>query len=164
MRKNVFGRQFKRDKNERKALFRGLMNSLVNEGRIRTTEQKAKAIRADVDKLVTKAKKEESHARRLLSSHLSSDALDKMITDIAPSFKDRQGGYTRIVRLGNRFSDNASMVIMEWVERAEVIREKTPKSIKKTKVVKSKSAPKKVVKKPIKKAPPKRKTNEINKK
>ena len=152
MRKNVFGRQFKRDKNERKALFKGLMTSLVNEGRIRTTEQKAKAIRAEVDKLVTKAKKEESHARRLLSADLSPDALEKMITDIAPSFKDRQGGYTRIVRLGNRFSDNASMVIMEWMERAEVVREKVSKPVKKVKAVKAKPVVKKKVKRQIKTA------------
>ncbi|KKR50725.1 MAG: 50S ribosomal protein L17 [Candidatus Levybacteria bacterium GW2011_GWC1_40_19] len=90
------------------------------------------------------------HARRLLSADLSPDALEKMITDIAPSFKDRQGGYTRIVRLGNRFSDNASMVIMEWMERAEVVREKVSKPVKKVKAVKAKPVVKKKVKKQIK--------------
>lgn len=115
MRKNVFGRQFKRDTNERKALFKSLISSLVLTGRIKTTEEKAKAIRGDVDKIITKAKKGEI-ARRILQSYLFRDAVDKVISDIAPRFLDRLGGYSRITKMGRRLSDNASMVLMEWVE------------------------------------------------
>src|SRR3989344_6338909 len=116
MKKNIFGRRFKRDTKQRKALFKSLISSLVLNERIRTTEAKAKAIKADVDKLITRVKKGEDGARRLLAKSLSKDALEKLITKVAPRFKERPGGYTRIIRLGKRVSDHASMVIMEWVE------------------------------------------------
>lgn len=116
MRKQVFGRQFKRDKNERKALFSGLVSSMILHGRIKTTEQKAKSIKGDVEKIVTKAKKDEATARRLLKGILKDHEIDKMINEVAPRFKNRPGGYTRIIKTGRRFNDNASTVIMEWVE------------------------------------------------
>ena len=116
MRKNVFGRQLKRDTNERKALFKGLMSSLVLEERIKTTEEKAKAIKGQVEKLVTKAKKRGKMAQDMLGQDLMPKAIEKLINEIAPRFQKRAGGYTRIVRLGRRFSDNANMVLMEWVE------------------------------------------------
>lgn len=119
MRKNVFGRQFKRDRNERKALFKGLISSLIKVGRIRTTEEKAKAIKSDVDKIITHAKEGEI-ARRILQAELLHDAVDKVISDIAPRFSKRQGGYTRIIKIGKRLSDNASMALMEFVEGNEV--------------------------------------------
>ncbi|MEK9176460.1 MAG: 50S ribosomal protein L17 [Patescibacteria group bacterium] len=118
MKKQVFGRKFKRDKNERKALFSGLISAMILRGRISTTEQKAKAVKPSLDKLVTKAKKKE--ARRLLQSDLKPFEIDKMINVIAPGFKNRKGGYTRIIRSGVRFNDNASMVIMEWSEMQAV--------------------------------------------
>jgi len=120
MRKNVFGRQFKRDKNERTALFKGLISSLILHERIKTTEDKAKAIRGQVDKIITKAKKGEALARHLLQKQLPKKEIEKVIHEIAPRFKDRQGGYTRIIRIGRRFSDNAQMVLMEWTEQNEV--------------------------------------------
>ena len=116
MRKNVFGRHLKRDTNERKALFKGLISSLILHERIKTTEEKAKSIKALADKIITKAKKGEEKARRLLQGQLPKKAIDKVIFKIAPRFDKRQGGYTRIVRIGRRFSDNASVVLMEWVE------------------------------------------------
>lgn len=117
MRKNVFGRQFKRDANERKALFKGLMSSLVLSERIKTTEEKAKAIRPQVEKLVTKAKKGGTHVEALLSPHLTKEAMQKMVADIAPRFTNRPGGYTRIVHIRRRFNDDASVVLIEWVEK-----------------------------------------------
>lgn len=120
MKKRIFGRKLKRDANERKALFKGLMSSLVLNEKIETTEAKGKAIKGEIDKLVTKAKKENVLARRLLSPKLSPEALEKMIRDIAPRFSRRQGGYTRTVRLGKRFGDDASMVLIEWTEEAEI--------------------------------------------
>ena len=140
MRKNVFGRQFKRDVNERRALFKGLMSSLVLEDRIQTTEEKAKAIKSQVEKLVTKARVGERHAESLLQPYLNAEAVKKMMTQIAPMFTKRQGGYTRIIKIGKRFSDNASVVLMEWVEKPLTVslpEKKTPK----------KSAPKKTAQK-----------------
>jgi large subunit ribosomal protein L17 len=125
MKKNVFGRQFKRDHNERKALFKGLMTSLVLHERIETTEEKAKAIKGSVEKLVTKAVKQGAASERLLLPYLHEDAVKKMITDIAPRFMTRPGGYTRIIRIGRRFNDDASMVVIEWVEKP-VIRDVAP--------------------------------------
>jgi large subunit ribosomal protein L17 len=119
MRKNVFGRQFKRDSNERKALFKNLLTSLVMEEHIKTTPAKAKAIRGAADKLVTKAKKGGDSAFRNLAPDVNHNAVVKLVSDLALRFANRQGGYTRIIKLGkNRVADNAPQVLMEWVERA----------------------------------------------
>lgn len=125
MRKNVFGRQFKRDRNERKALFKSLLSSLVIYERIQTTEAKAKAIKADADKLITKAKKSGLHAYKLIEPKLTAEAAKKLFEQIAPRFSKRQGGYTRIIRTANRLKDNAAQVILEWTEKPEPIKPKT---------------------------------------
>jgi large subunit ribosomal protein L17 len=116
MRKNVFGRQLKRDANERKALFKNLLTSLVMHDRIQTTEAKAKAIKGAADKLVTKAKKGGQHAYRMIEPQVNHNAVVKLLDDIAPRFTDRQGGYTRIIRGRRRIADNAQMVYLEWTE------------------------------------------------
>ncbi|MBI2028197.1 MAG: 50S ribosomal protein L17 [Candidatus Levybacteria bacterium] len=113
MRKNVFGRKFKRDTNERKALFKSLISSLILNGKIKTTLEKAKAIKGDVDKIANKAKKGE--ARYLLQPILDSDVLERLIKNIVPRVSDRNSGYTKLTKLGRRFSDNAQMVLMEWI-------------------------------------------------
>lgn len=118
MKKKVFGRRFKKDKNQRQILFKGLMRSLALHEGIKTTEAKAKSIKGHFEKLITMARAGES-ARYQLSKELSSDAVEKLITEIGPRFKDRQGGYTRIIRLGNRLKDNAEMVLLELVEKGE---------------------------------------------
>lgn len=118
MKKHVFGRKLKRDTNERAALFKNLLTSLVLQERIKTTLGKAKAIRPAADKLITKAKKGGSDAYRGLESEINHDAVKKLITDIAPRFMNRQGGYTRIIKIGRRVADNTSMVVMEWTERS----------------------------------------------
>ena len=116
MRKNVFGRQFSRDTNQRKSLFKSLITSLILQESIKTTLEKAKAIKGDVDKIVNYAKKGDSTLKvQLLQRHLGIDAMNKVIKDIAPRFKDRESGYTSIIKLGRRFSDNAAMALMEWV-------------------------------------------------
>jgi large subunit ribosomal protein L17 len=122
MKKGIFGRKFKRDVNERKALFKGLMSSLVLNEKIETTESKAKAIKAELDKLVTRAKKDGVLARKLLSPSLSPLAMEKMIKDIAPRFAQRHGGYTKTVRLGKRFGDDTSMVLIEWTEVSQKLK------------------------------------------
>lgn len=121
MRKQVFGRKFKRDANERKALLKGLMNDLVLKEGIKTTEEKAKSIKGQVEKLVTKAKNKGEAARSLLQPYLNAKAVEKVLKDLAPRFATRQGGYTRIVKLGERFGDNASMAVIEFVEKAAAV-------------------------------------------
>lgn len=149
MRKQVFGRQFKRDKNERKALFKGLISGVILKGRIATTLEKAKAVAPELEKLVTRAKKGES-AKTELKKSLKPFEVDKMINQIAPVFKDRNGGYTRIIKTGKRFNDNANTAILEWVEvipdapKAEV--KKAPK--KETKKTAKRSLKKATGKKP----------------
>ncbi len=128
MRKQIYGRQFKRDKNERKALFQGLISAVILKDRISTTLEKAKAVQPDLEKLVTKAKKGES-AKLELKKSLKPFEIDKMINVIAPVFKDRNGGYTRIIKTGKRFNDNASTAILEWVEAIPVEVKKETKKV-----------------------------------
>ena len=151
MKKNIFGRRFKRDIKERKALFKSLMSSLVLKERIKTTEAKAKAIKGDVDKLITTVKKNEDSARRFLTKSLSPEALEKLIGKIVPRFKNRQGGYTRIIRIGKRVSDHSSMVIMEWVKKEVLVgvEEVAEKGVLEQKLMKKKQK----TKKPIRKTP-----------
>ncbi|MEM4259574.1 MAG: 50S ribosomal protein L17 [Candidatus Pacearchaeota archaeon] len=159
MKKNIFGRKLKRDTKERKALFKSLLTSLVLKERIKTTEAKAKAIKSEADKLISKARKGKLLAQRLLSVYLHPKAIEKMISDIAPRFENRKGGYTRIIKLGERLSDNARMVIMEWVEKKEAIEPKLDefgepspkvsegkrKTVKEEKTKKNKAAKKRIV-------------------
>src|SRR5690242_17444725 len=120
MKKNVFGRQFKRDANERKALFKNLLTSLVLNEQIKTTEAKAKAIKAAADKLITKAKTGGDNAMRLIEKEVNRDAAEKLVAELGTRFKERNGGYTRIVKMGRRVADNAPLAIIEWVEKAAV--------------------------------------------
>ncbi len=121
MKKNVFGRQFSRDTNQRKSLFKSLISSLILDESIQTTLEKAKAIKGDVDKIINKAKRgDEKLATQLLQRSIGAQAMNKVIRDLAPRLKDRNSGYTRIIKLGRRFSDNAAMVLMEWVVKKEV--------------------------------------------
>ena len=154
MRKNVFGRKLGRDKNERQALFKSLMSALVLNETIQTSEAKAKAIKPEMEKLVTKAKKGEVAARKVVEKSLSKDAFEKMIKEIGPRFAKRNGGYTRLIKLGKRFGDDSPMVVMEWVEKAQIVAVvPQAKSEKKAKVAKPvKKAP---VKKAVSKAKPK---------
>ena len=131
MRKNYFGRQFKRDANERKALFKNLLTSLVLEERITTTPAKAKSIKAAADKLVTKAKIGGPVAFAKLAPDVRYVAVEKLVNQIAPLFATRQGGYTRIIKVGRRVADNAPQVIMEWVERPVKVVSATPAKVKK---------------------------------
>jgi large subunit ribosomal protein L17 len=120
MRKNVFGRQFSRDTNQRKSLFKSLISALILQESIKTTLEKAKAIKGDVDKIINRAKRgNENLAVQLLQRSLGVQEMKKVIKDLAPRFKDRTSGYTRIVKLGRRFSDNAAMVAMEWVIKSQ---------------------------------------------
>lgn len=140
----MYGRKFNKDTNQRKALFKGLMRSLALNESIKTTESKAKAIKGEFESHITKAKRGEE-ARYHLIKHLSEDTVSRLIKDIAPRMKDRNGGYTRIIRMGNRTKDNAEMVLLELVEKGENVVEAS-KKIRKTKLTPTKrsSATKKI--------------------
>ena len=112
----------------RKALLANQVCSLIAHQRIKTTLAKAKAVRPLAEKMVTFGKNGSLHARRMALSMLrQKNAVKKLFDEIAPRSADRNGGYTRIVKLGQRKSDSASMAFIEWVDAAQVIEEKEPK-------------------------------------
>jgi len=112
----------------RKALLANQVCSLIAHQRVKTTLAKAKAVRPLAEKMVTFGKNGSLHARRMALSILrQKDAVKKLFDEIAPRSADRNGGYTRIVKLGQRKSDSASMAFIEWVDAAQVIEEKEPK-------------------------------------
>lgn len=101
----------------RTSLISNLACSLITHKRIKTTLAKAKALRPFAEKMVTLGKKGTLHHRRLAIARLKQrDAVNKLFADIAPKFQDRQGGYTRILKLGQRQSDSAKMAFIEWVD------------------------------------------------
>ena len=109
-------KKFGRSTEHRKMLMRSLVTNLINAESIKTTLPKAKEARKDADKIVTIAKKGDLAARRLAASRLTEPkAVKKLFEKIAPSMKDRQGGYTRIIKLGTRKGDAAEMCILQWV-------------------------------------------------
>ncbi len=109
--------KLQRDAAHRKALLANLVCALVEHRRIRTTLAKAKAVRPLAEKMITLGKRGDLHARRTAISELRQPAsVKKLFEDIAPASKDRQGGYTRIIKLGQRRSDSAPMAFIEWVD------------------------------------------------
>lgn len=117
MRKSVFGRQLGRDTNERKALFRSLVVNLFQKGAIKTTLAKAKAVKKDAEKLITKAKRGTLTDRRIIHRYLAKNQLVNLLVDkIAPQLKDRKSGYLRILRLGVRKGDAAPMALLSFVD------------------------------------------------
>ena len=109
-------RKLSRKSDQRKALLKALSTALILRERIKTTRAKAKETSPLVEKLITRAKKGDLAARRLLLSFLSPKIVKKLIDELAPRYKDRQGGYTRIIRLGARRSDGAEMVFLELIK------------------------------------------------
>lgn len=110
------GRKFSRKIGPRKALLRVLTNNFFVHEKIKTTEAKAKELRSIAEKMITKAKNNTLANRRLLEGYLTSENTKKVIEKIAPLYKERSGGYTRIIKLGPRDSDSAKMVIIELVK------------------------------------------------
>lgn len=110
------GRKFGRVKSKRKSLFRNLMFQLIVHERITTTAAKAKAIAPLAEKLITRAKADNIAARRLVASRLPKRASEKLFKVIAPRFTARQGGYTRILKLGDRKSDSSRQAIIELIK------------------------------------------------
>lgn len=117
----------------RKALLANQVCSLIEHHRIKTTLAKAKAVRPLAERMVTLGKKDSLHARRMAFATLrQKDAVKKLFDEIAPRSAERNGGYTRIIRLGQRRSDSSSMAFIEWVDAAAIEEEK-PVEEKKTK-------------------------------
>lgn len=123
MRHNISGRILGRDSGHRKALFRNLIKELYKHERIMTTDAKARSIRAEAEKLITKAKRgiadggNRVHAQRQVVSYLNDKTIAKKVFDeFAPRYAERNGGYTRIIKLGKRQGDAADMVILELVD------------------------------------------------
>jgi len=121
MRHHVAGRILGRDAGHRKALFRNLVRELYIHERITTTEAKARAIRSEAERLITKAKRgvngNRVHAQRQLVAFLNDKTLAKKVFDeFAPRYASRNGGYTRMVKIGKRSGDAAEMVILELVD------------------------------------------------
>jgi large subunit ribosomal protein L17 len=106
-----------RTASHRKALLRNLCKELIDHERIKTTEAKAKAVKPEVEKLITLGKRGDLHARRQALSTLGQDkfAVYKLFEEVAPRYADRPGGYTRILKLGPRRSDASEMVYLELV-------------------------------------------------
>ena len=113
MRKRKKGRKLSRKKGQRKALLRSLARELFLREKIKTTEAKAKEVAGFAEKQITKAKAGTVSARRLLAKNFSAPIVKKLADEIAPQFKERKGGYTRIIKLGPRKSDGAKMAIIE---------------------------------------------------
>lgn len=117
MRHHSNQKKFGRVSNQRRAFMRGLALNLIQHGRIETTATRAKALRPYVEKLVTKARTNDIATLRMLAARLGGQesAAKKLVNDIAPQYKDRNGGYTRILKLPARKSDATDMALIEFV-------------------------------------------------
>ena len=127
MRHQKQGRKLNRTASHRKSLMMNMASSLVLHKRIKTTDAKAKELRGYIERLVTYAKKDSVHGRRLIQQKLPGSQGKKianvLIHEIAPEFNDRNGGYTRITKLGNRKNDNAPVSLIEFVGFENLINE-----------------------------------------
>ncbi len=111
-------RKFGRSASHRKAMFRNMVTALIRRERIRTTLAKAKELRSKVEKVITLGKKNTLHARRLALRHVAErDTVLKLFGDLSERYANRPGGYTRIIKIGNRRGDDAPMAFIELVDR-----------------------------------------------
>lgn len=119
MKKRKKGRKFNRKKDQREAFIESLARALILKGRIETTLARAKELSSFVEKKITKAKKGDLAARRELSKDFSANVVKKLLEEMAPLYKERAGGYTRIIKTGVRESDASKMAIIEFVENGK---------------------------------------------
>lgn len=132
MRHRVDGRLFGRTANQRKALLKGLVNSLIKYERIETTVAKAKEAKRIAEKMVTLGRRGDLHSKRLAFSYLSNRAsLAKLFSEIGPRFSGRNGGYLRIVQTRSRVNDSAPMAVLEFIDYEELRKSKQRKPDKK---------------------------------
>jgi len=117
----------------RKAMFANMASSLIEHKRINTTTAKAKALRQFVEPLITKSKTDTTHNRRLVFAKLrNKHAVSELFREVAPKVGDRPGGYTRIIKIGNRLGDNAEMAMIELVDYNDIYDLKSGKAKKST--------------------------------
>ncbi|TAL16269.1 50S ribosomal protein L17 [bacterium] len=129
MRHNKAGRQLGRNSSHRKAMFRNMVTSLFEHGKIQTTDTKAKELRRIAEKLITLGKRGDLHARRRAISYVrSSDVVAKLFEEISKTFSGRPGGYTRIIKVGVRRGDNAPISQLELVTEPCVPKVKAKKA------------------------------------
>lgn len=149
MNKRIFGRKLSRSRPAREALFSSLIQALILSGKISTTNAKAKAIRGEVEKMVTLARKGSVSARRKVLAKLDNNrkVCDMLFQKVAPSFATRSSGFIRIIHLSPRRGDAAQMVRIEWSQKVDM----TPKKEEKKKIEKKTGAATKAVKKVVKK-------------
>lgn len=132
MRHKVAGSNFNRTANQRKALLRGLVSSLIEHQRIETTLAKAKAIKGITEKMVTFGKRGDLHAKRMVMSYIPNRAVvAKLFSDVAPRLADRNGGYLRIVQTRQRVNDRAPMAIIEFIDYEDIKAKSGDKGAKK---------------------------------
>ncbi len=116
MRHRIKGRKLSREKDQRKALLKSLVRSIILKEKIKTTKAKAKEASILLEKSITRAKKGDLHSQRMLLKLFSPAVVKKLMQEIAPRYKERAGGYTRVIKLGPRKSDTSEMVIIELVK------------------------------------------------
>jgi len=109
-------KKFSRESSQRKALLKSLCRNFLLKGKIKTTLAKAKETRSLAEKILTRAKKGDLASQRIILRYFSPSLTKKIIEEIAPQYKDRPGGYTRVIKLGKRNSDGAEMAIIELVK------------------------------------------------
>jgi large subunit ribosomal protein L17 len=132
MRHRIKGRKLSRTASHRTATLRALATALIKHKKITTTVAKAKQTRLFAEPLITKAKNDSVHARRLIARHIQDkDVLKELFSEVIPKIGDRPGGYTRIVKLGNRVGDAAAMAIIELVDFNDLASKKPRKTKKK---------------------------------
>lgn len=152
MRHRIAGRQFGRNTNQRKALLRSLVTSLIKHGRIETTLAKAKEIRGIAEKIITLGKRGDLHARKLALSYVyTEDTISNLFDKVAPRMKDRNGGYFRIVKTRRRHGDGAEMGVIELVDYETEKQKLEKKKEGKKKIEEKKTVEKKEPKKEVKK-------------
>lgn len=143
MRHKKAGRKFSRSTAHRKAMFRAMLTSLFRHEKIETTEPKAKELRRLADKLITLGKTGGLHAVRAVASVINDpEVVRKVFKEIAPRFTERLGGYTRVVKIGQRHGDGAEMAVIEIVEGAKAAKKTDKEPAAKAKKVPAKKAPK----------------------
>jgi len=128
MRHRKIGRHLGRDSAHRKAMFANMASSLIKHEQIVTTLPKAKDLKRIMDKYITLAKRGDLNSRRLAASRLRDEAMTKKLFDVlAERYKDRHGGYTRVLKAGFRYGDNAPRAVIELVDRDESVKGKEDK-------------------------------------
>jgi len=137
VRHNVYGKHLGRDKNQRTALFRGLIRSLILQGYIVSTEAKIKSIKGLVDKLFVKAKKGDQASLNVLTRTIFQADVTKKIIELAKGFKTKNSGFTETVRLGMRQGDGSMMMRMSLINESSVV-SRQPSDVKEEKIVEKK--------------------------